>query len=49
MRRSSFEEGAVHREDWMVFPWLLGGMEVEETAAVAFEGLNSVGIVGKRS
>jgi hypothetical protein len=39
----------VHRGDWVVFPRLLGGMEVEETAAVASEGLNSVGIVGKRS
>lgn len=49
MRRSFFEEGSVHREDWVVFPWLLDGMEAEETAAVASEDLNSVGIVGKRS
>ena len=43
VRRSSFGEGSVRREDWAAFPWLSGGMEVEETAAVASEGVNSAG------
>jgi hypothetical protein len=49
VRRSSFEEGSAHREGWAILQWSSGGMEVEETAAVASEGLSSVGIEGKRS
>jgi hypothetical protein len=49
VRRSSFEEGSAHREDSAVLQWPSGGMEVEETAVVASEGVSSVGIGGKRS
>jgi hypothetical protein len=49
VRRSSFGEESVHRESWATFPWPSGGIELEETAAVASEGLDSAGMEGKRS
>jgi hypothetical protein len=49
VRRSSFGEGFVHRENWATLPWPSGGMEVEGTAVVTSERLNSAGMGGKRS
>jgi hypothetical protein len=49
VRRSSFGGESAHRGVWATFPWPSCGMVVEETAAVASEGLDSADMEGKRS